>query len=116
MLSFPFNNMGRLQGKDFKTKPTKQDSSSAFQFRVLFISIMRKRIDEKVSKTMGQKENKQFQFFCNKLHIKMKLQEQQVIHMPLRRTKIFAKHQTVMSNHYVCWSQLRARENNLDIM
>ena len=54
--------MGRLQGKDFKTKPTKQDSSSAFQFRVLFISIMRKRIDEKVSKTMGQKENKQFQF------------------------------------------------------
>ena len=31
VLSFPFNNMGRLQGKDFKTKPTKQDSSSAFR-------------------------------------------------------------------------------------
>lgn len=67
---------------------------------------------------MGQrKENKHcFNSSAIRLHIKMKLQEQQVIHMPQEGLKFFAKHQTVMSNHYVCKSQLRARENNLDIM
>lgn len=39
----------------------------------------------------------------------MKLQEQRVIHMPLRRTKIFAKHQTVTSNHYVCWKSTEGK-------